>query len=161
MKGELKPFDQELYNKNDPKSRRYVKELFKTINITLNDGRDKYDIDLVSDPINLESEFLVNYRLFVEVENKPKWFNKWPYPVVHFAERKKKNFDRYPGLFVLTSDNGNNFAITSSKELREYFKKEPPIIENEYSKNERFWRMSKNDYVWILNGQWFYRGELL
>jgi hypothetical protein len=91
-----KPFDQELFDKNDQPAREVVKHFFAyTWGLILNDNPDKYGPDLVAHRGSV-------FEGFVEVEVRHSWKgNRFPFEKVQFAMRKAKFFSYKPITFVI------------------------------------------------------------
>src|SRR4051812_26709882 len=94
MLGVQKKFNRQLFEKNDPKSRKLVKDFFNERGIVLKDHPNKYDIDLMTD------DGLVR----VEVEHRLNWDSVgFPYDEINVPERKEKFFGAGNTHYVILS----------------------------------------------------------
>lgn len=141
MRGVHKPFSKSLHAKNDPKSRKLVKEFFVRRGVKLIDHPDKYDIDLMTE----------DGELRVEVEHRLNWTTeKFPFDEVNVPERKAKFFKDGNTHYVILSENyqylGFIGADNIQKFIRPEFLKESPnrFIE----KQEYFYKVPVENFEW-------------
>lgn len=115
MIGVQKPFNKSLHAKNDPKSRKLVKEFFAERGIKLIDHPNKYDVDLVSE----------DGEIRIEVEHRLNWEEKeFPFTEVNVPERKAKFFETGKTHYVILSRNYNYLGFINAELLQSYIKPE-------------------------------------
>jgi len=134
MIGKHKTFDKKLHAVHDPKSRDIVKAYYlKAYNIVLEDGKSRYDVDLIS-PCG-------KYR--VEVEHRMSWRGiEFDYDLVNIAERKKKFLVDGKTDYVILSADYTRIGIIKGKKVKKF-------MEDEHLKECR------NKFV--LKGEFFYK----
>lgn len=133
MIGEYKKFNKSLFQQNDPKSRRVVKEYFAKQGIVLKDNDNKFGVDLVSEDQTLQVE--VEHRLIWETD-------EFPYEEINVPERKAKFFVDNSVSYVILSKDYSRAGMIDGKELRKH------IVDDNL-------RESSNKYVKV--GEYFYK----
>ena len=133
MYGTRKPFSKSLHQKNDPQSRKIVKEYLAKQGIIVQDNPDKYGVDLISEDQSLQ----------VEVEHRLSWTNEeFNFDTVNLPERKAKFFvANHIAYFILSCDY-SRIGMIDGKTLRNYI-----VDEN--------LKESSNKYV--RQGEYFYK----
>lgn len=115
MIGVSKPFSKSLHAKNDPKSRKLVKEFFAERGVVIDDHPNKYDIDLVS----------ADGHLRVEVEHRLNWdMPDFPYEEVNIPERKAKFFSEGKTHYVILSRDYRYLGFISADKIQQFMKPE-------------------------------------
>lgn len=141
MIGEYKPFSASLHKKNDPKSRRVVKEYLQKKDIDLEDNPDKYGVDLISKDGTVK----------VEVEHRLSWQGpEFPFNEINVPERKGKFFGDKEVSYAILNKEYTHIGIIPNKKLRKYLTaenlKENP---NKYVKaGELFYKVPKSAFKW-------------
>jgi len=111
MIGVRKPFSKGLHAKNDPQSRRLVREFFAERGVTLVDHPNKYDIDLVSDDGSVR----------VEVEHRLNWEQaEFPFEEINVPERKAKFFTEGTTHYVILSKSYDYLGFICSTSIQRF-----------------------------------------
>lgn len=107
-----KPFDQQLHQKYDTCGKHAVREIFfNTIVFRVVEPEDKYAVDFFI----LRGDKRVGS---IEVEVKDKWIgDKYPYPDVHFLERKIK-YSSTNCLWVLFNRDCTHHLLIGVKQIK-------------------------------------------
>jgi len=141
MVGLHKPFSKSLFQGNDPKSRRIVKDYLAKQDIVVEDNPNKFGVDLVSK----------DGTLHVEVEHRLVWTEEeFPYEEINIPERKAKFFiDNCVAYFILSAGY-KHIGMISGKTLRpflvDYNLKESS---NKYMRSsEYFYKVPKSAFTW-------------
>jgi len=125
-----KKFSQELFNENDPKARRIVKQWLCANGKDAVDAPDPYGPDL----------WIENKGYYVEVERKHNWNSEnFPFPTVNIPQRKKKYLEIYGKVYYFVLSKSYSQAI---------------IINGEHLKEEYLHEV-RNKYV--SSGEYFYQ----
>jgi len=141
MKGEYKQFSKSLHQRNDPKSRKVVKEYFAKNKMPLDDNPNKFGVDLISEDGTLK----------VEVEHRLVWdSDEFPFAEVNVPERKAKFFVENSVCYVILSRDFTRIGMISGKELRKHLTedtlKESP---NKFVKSgELFFKVPRTAFKW-------------
>jgi len=139
MIGVNKPFDKGLHTKNDPKSRRLIKDFFAERGLVLIDHPNKYDIDLISE----------DGIIRVEVEHRLNWVNAvFPYAEINVPERKAKFFAKGKAHYCILSKEYEYVGFISAEKIQKYIK--PRFLKessNRFVKeNEFFYKVPKEEF---------------
>jgi hypothetical protein len=130
MIGVHKPFSKSLYQKNDPSSRKLVKEFFAERGVVIQDHPNQYDIDLMSEDGTVR----------VEVEHRNNWDEpKFPYDEVNVPERKAKFFEKGNTHYVILSKDYTHLGFISADKIQGFMK--PEYLKessNKYVRAEEF-----------------------
>jgi hypothetical protein len=145
MIGVSKPFSKSLHAKNDPISRKLVKEFFAERGVILKDHPNKYDIDLMSQDESVR----------VEVEHRLNWDTpEFPYKEVNVPERKAKFFGAGNTHYVILSNKYSHLGFISAKIIQGY-------IKDEYLKESRNRFIEKQEYFYKIPSSEFEFYEIL
>jgi hypothetical protein len=142
MKGHHKKFSKKLFDENDPKSRKLVKEFFAKHGILLEDNNDQFGVDLVS----------LDGTVKIEIERRTVWKNKiFPFSEINLPERKAKFFTEKNVAYVIISDDYSRIGFIKGSRIKEYITednlKENP---NKYvAKGELFYKIPKDKFKWL------------
>lgn len=138
-----KPFDQQLYNENDPKGREVVRNFIELRGYTVIDNPDEYHADLIAKKRDVE------YLLEVERRDKEHWDVKFQYKTVTIPKRKEKFTDKEFAYIIVRYD-GKEIGILSREKVKKYFTEEYVIYKNtKYQSNESFFDIPTNEFVFI------------
>lgn len=141
MFGERKPFSHALHQKNDPQSRRIVKEYFLRNKMPLNDNPNKYGVDLISEDESLQ----------VEVEHRLVWkAEEFPFAEVNLPERKAKFFVDNHICYAILSYDYSHIGLIDGKTLRQYINDDTlKESSNKYVRQgELFYKIPKSAFKW-------------
>lgn len=139
MIGVSKPFNKSLHAKNDPKSRKLVKDFFAERGVKLVDHPNKYDIDLVSDDGSIR----------VEVEHRLNWDSpEFPYDEVNVPERKAKFFREGKTHYIILSKTYSHIGFISAKAIQKFIKPEclKESANRFVSEDEYFYKIPKSKF---------------
>lgn len=135
-----KPFDQNLLDENDPKSREVVKKYFLSIGITLIDNPDKYGVDLIG----------VGSKLKVEVERRNVWkTGQFPYAEVNVPERKAKFFRNLDTCYVIVSEDYAYLGGLNPKDTIPFMKDAKENRNKYVGSGELFYKVPRDKFKWI------------
>lgn len=142
MIGKYKKFDKELFEQNDLKSRHVVKKFFFYKNIIVDDNKNKYGVDLISEDGNVQ----------IEIERRPMWKNEeFPYSKINIPERKAKFFKNEKVSYVIVSNDYSRLGIIQGKKLINYINKDN--LEESSNKfinfGEMFYKIPKEEFKWF------------
>jgi hypothetical protein len=142
MKGAYKKFDQKLFNENDPKSRKIIKDFFKKYNIILVDNEDQYGVDLLSEDKSVKFE--LERRL---VWNK----TEFPFSDVNLPERKAKFFLENNVSYIIISNDYSHIGVIMGREIKNYLNHDnlKESANKFVSKGEMFYKLPKSKFKWI------------
>lgn len=134
-----KPFDQGLFEENDPKTREVVKAFFARRNIMLQDNPDKFGVDLIDELTELK----------VEVERRSVWkTGEFPFGEINLPERKAKFFKDKNTCYVIVSEDYAYIGGISGSKILGYLK-DPKENQNKYvAQGEKFYKIPKNQFKW-------------
>ena len=125
----MKPFSQELYDTDD-KAKHLIIDYLESSGWDAWVNPEKYGIDLLAlDPNGIEYQ--------VEVEVKHNWTGaRFPYPTLHFSERKHKFIDGQRATMFVTINHDHTHALVAfEQELSEA----PTIVKDtSYTQQEKF-----------------------
>ena len=141
MFGERKPFSKSLHQKNDPQSRRIVKEYFLRHNMPLNDNPNKYGVDLISEDQSLQ----------VEVEHRLVWKDEeFPFDEINVPERKAKFFVENHISYVILSCDYSHIGLIDGKTIQKYMTNDNlKESSNKYVRQgEYFYKVPKSAFRW-------------
>lgn len=141
MFGARKPFSRALHQKNDPTSRRVVKEFFLKNKMPLEDNPNKYGVDLIS----------ADKTLQIEVEHRLVWEDsEFPYDDVNVPERKAKFFVENHICYVILSRDYSHIGMIDGKTLMKYIVDENlKESSNKYVRQgEYFYKVPKEAFKW-------------
>jgi len=141
MKGEYKKFSKSLHSRNDPQSRRIVKEYFEKNNIPLEDNPNKFGVDLLSKDGSLQ----------IEVEHRLVWDGvEFPFDEVNVLERKAKYFVENHVCYVILSKDYSRIGMIDGKTLRKYLTDDTlQESSNKFVKQgELFFKVPRSEFKW-------------
>lgn len=141
MFGERKPFSKSLFQANDPKSRKIVKEYLAKQGIIVNDNSNKYGVDLISE----------DQSLHVEVEHRLIWKDdEFPYAEINLPERKAKFFcANHIAYFILSCDYSHIGMIDGKTLMRYIVDENLKESSNKYVRQgEYFYKLPKIAFKW-------------
>jgi hypothetical protein len=142
MIGTSKKFSKSLFQGNDPKSRKVVKEYLSKQGIIVEDNPNKFGVDLISKDNTFQ----------VEVEHRLVWKeDEFPYDEINVPERKAKFFiENYIAYFILSCDY-SGLGMIDGTTIRKYLIDENlKMSPNKYVKeNEYFYKIPKSAFKWI------------
>ena len=139
MIGVTKPFSQSLHAKNDPKSRKIVKDFFAERGVELVDHPNKYDIDLVSKDGTIR----------VEVEHRLNWSDPvFPFDEVNVPQRKAKFFEAGNTHYVILSKEYTHIGFISAEKIQKFIK--PKFLKESANRfvaeEEYFYKVPKTSF---------------
>jgi hypothetical protein len=131
----MKAFSQELYDTDD-KAKHLIIDYLESNGWDAWVNPDKYGIDLLAlDPNGIEYQ--------VEVEVKHNWTgDRFPYPTLHFSERKQKFIDgQRMTLFMTINHDLTHALVAFEQELSEA---RTIVKDTSYTKQEKFLEVSSH-----------------
>lgn len=141
MKGSYKKFDEDLFSKNDPKSRKIIRDFFAEFGIKLMDNINKFGVDLVSE----------DERTRIEVEHRHNWVDgEFPFEDVNVPERKYKFFKDGNCQYVIISKNYDYLGFICGYKLKKYMKDEfLRVSPNKFEEREYFYKIPKAEFEFV------------
>ena len=142
MIGKYKKFDKELFNDNDPKCRKVVKDYLAKYNIFVNDNPNKYGVDLLSEDESVQ----------LELERRTGWIKEeFPFKEVNIPERKAKFFTNGKVSYVVISNDYSHIGIITPKKVQKYIdKKYLKESSNRFIQSgELFYKIPKSEFKWV------------
>ena len=142
-----KPFNQQSYDRSDDLCRHYVKEFMLTKGFQFIDNPNIYGVDLISP----------DGSVMLEVEHKGKdWTDyAYPFPTLHFLERKKKYVEQ-GAWFAQVSRYCDRLALIPNTILKTYMSPEHliQVANTGVSDGECFYDINLTDVLFfdMLNG---------
>lgn len=118
MIGAYKPFDEELSNQFDKPGREVMKDfLAREWGVSAEDY-DMYKVDLICKKNGVPA-------IFVEIEVRPPFTDKFPYETVHVPSRKKKLFaNDLPTIYFVLNNNFTKALWINTDKITDY-----PLVE--------------------------------
>lgn len=140
MESEKKPFEQSLFDENDPKSREAVITYFASRGIFLFDNPDRYGVDLKNKDGSLS----------VEVERRPVWDkDEFPFKEVNVPSRKAKFFNAGAAYVIVSNDFSRIGVIRNSLILKYLNSDTLKESANRYvGSGELFYKIPKSEFTW-------------
>ena len=139
MIGVNKPFSKDLHMKNDPTSRKLVKEFFAERGIKLKDNPNKFGVDLMTEDSDL----------LIEVEHRLNWAQpEFPYEEVNVPQRKSKFFAEGIAHYVILSRDYKYLGFINAKSIQKYMAAEYlKESSNRFVKeHEYFYKIPKSEF---------------
>jgi len=139
-----KPFDERLFQDNDPVSREKVIKYFENEGIKLKENPYRYGVDLIQEQ---NGEVVMG----VEVERRHNWVSDmFPFSTIHVPARKEKfAMDKYPTYYCALNKNMTKMFMVKMDDVKNCPRKE---INNKYvEKGELFFvvPLNKGRFIYL------------
>lgn len=144
MIGAYKPFDKGLSDKFDTPGRKVIKAFLSREWLLEADDYDKYKVDLICKKDGVP-------KIFVEIEVRPPFLNKFPFETVHVPSRKHKLFgNELPTIYFVVNRDFTKALWVNTKKIVGF-----PLVEqpNKFvPQGEMFYDVPKGEFKEVYVG---------